>query len=266
MSKSSKKRIRWSKSSYMLLSGFFTLLFIIGYVWWPLLDDYLNQFDPEISVWLQVDWLLIGIFLVMSVLIMINADLKRDLPFAMIALAGGYIIEAWGSLSGLWTYYTFETPPLWIIPAWPIAALSVNRLYIFAKHLFKNCPELWFTALYWPIFGVFYFRLWHFAWPGIAHPLTWFALSFSGFIISTEKDKRSSLLIFMMGSALGYFLERWGTSRLCWTYYVGGMPPLITVFSHGMASIAVWRVFQIYVMLLKRSRLAQVAKILPSDQ
>lgn len=93
------------------------LLFLIGYIWWLLLDDYLSQFNPDISVWIQIDWLLIGNFLVMSLLIMVNADLKRDLPLAMIALMGGYLIEAWGTLSGLWTYYTYERPPLWIISA-----------------------------------------------------------------------------------------------------------------------------------------------------
>jgi hypothetical protein len=64
-----------------------------------------------------IDWLLIRNFLVMSILVMLNADLRKDLPLALIALAGEFIIEAWGTLSGLWTYYTFETPPLWIIPA-----------------------------------------------------------------------------------------------------------------------------------------------------
>lgn len=114
--------------SYVLLSGFLLALFLIGYVWWPLLEDYLSYINPAFPIWRQIDWLLIGNFLVMSLLIMLNADLKRDVPFVMIGLAAGFIIETWGTLSGLWTYYTFETPPLWIIPAWPIAALSVNRL------------------------------------------------------------------------------------------------------------------------------------------
>ena len=99
--KSSSKTLKWSKTSYVLLSGFLLLLFLIGYVWWPLLDEYLAQFNPEISIWLQIDWLLIGNFLVMSILIMLNVDLKRDLPFGIIALAGGFIIEAWGTLAGL---------------------------------------------------------------------------------------------------------------------------------------------------------------------
>jgi hypothetical protein len=47
--------IKWSGTSYVMLSGFLLLLFLIGYVWWPLLDEYLNQFIPEISVWRQID-------------------------------------------------------------------------------------------------------------------------------------------------------------------------------------------------------------------
>jgi hypothetical protein len=49
------------------------------------------------------------------------------------------------------------------------------------------------------------------------------------------------LFIFLMGAALGYFLERWGTSRLCWTYYTRETPPVFAVFAHGMASVSFWR-------------------------
>lgn len=265
MSNSPQKIIQWSRASYVILSGILLLLFLIGYVWWPLLDEYLSQFNPDVSVWRQIDWLLIGNFLVMNILIMLNADLKRDIPFALIALAGGYIIEAWGTLSGLWTYYTYETPPLWIIPAWPIAALSVYRLYLIAKAWSKKLGEAWISASYWPVFGVFYLFLWRFAWVGLGHPLTWFALALCGLIIITEKDKRSAILILIVGSGLGYFLERWGTSRLCWAYHTGGMPPFITVLSHGMASVAIWRVYQVYLTLLKRSGLSLTKGILPPE-
>ena len=258
----SKNTFKWSKTSYVFLSGFLLVLFLIGYVWWPLLEEYLSQFNPEVSIWLQIDWLLIGNFLLMSVLIMLNANLKRDLPFALIALAGGFIIEAWGTLSGLWTYYTFETPPLWIIPAWSIAALSVNRFFVLAKTWTKSIPQAWFSMLYWPVFGGFYLLLWFFAWEGIAHPLTWFALAFCAVIILSEKDKWSSLLILVAGSGLGYFLERWGTTRLCWAYHTGGMPPFVTVVSHGMASVAIWRVYQVYVSLFHRFD-SSLAKLLP---
>jgi hypothetical protein len=265
MVKPSHPIIRWTQTSYILLSGFLLLLFLIGYVWWPLLQEYLSQFNPELPICVQIDWLLIGNFLVMSVLIMINANLKRDLPFALIALAGGYIIEAWGTRSGLWTYYTYETPPMWIIPAWPIAALSVNRLYHFARHGLKRVKEQWFAALYWPVFGVFYMLLWRFSWTGISNPLTWFALAFCAVVILSERDKRSALMILGVGSVLGYFLERWGTTRLCWAYHTGGFPPFITVVCHGMASIAIWRVYLIYVGLLKRVKFSIAKAMLPIE-
>jgi hypothetical protein len=266
MSKQNKKHFGWSKTSYMFLSGFLLMLFIVGYVWWPLLDEYLHQFDPDIPAWQQIDWLLIGIFLVMSILIMINANLKKDLPYAIIALAGGYIIEAWGTLSGLWHYYTFETPPLWIIPAWPIAALSVNRLAFFVNHFKKEFSKKWLETIYWIVYGAFFLFLLKFSMKGIAHPLTWFALAFCAFIVTSEKNKSSSLVLFFSGSFLGYFLERWGTTRLCWIYHIGGLPPIITVFSHGMASVAIWRVYQVYIQLLGRSHHRLARSLLPSDE
>ncbi len=266
MSQQFKMRFQWSKTSYVLLSGFLLLLFLMGYVWRPLLQEYLSQFNPDLPVWQQMDWLLLGNFGVMSLLIMINADFKQDLPFALIALVGGFIIEAWGTLSGLWTYYTFETPPLWIIPAWPIAAMSVNRLYQISLPTIKKGSDGSISSFYWPVFVGFYILLWRFAWPGLSHPLTWFALTFCGVIIASGQDKRSAVLIFVVGSGLGYFLERWGTTRLCWAYHTGGFPPLITVLSHGMASVAIWRVYQVYQSQVDRLRVPWAKRILPLDE
>ena len=229
-----------------MLSGFLLVVILIGYIWWPLLDDYISYINPDYPIWKQIDWLLLGNFLVMSILIILNADLRHDIPYLMIGLAGGYIIEAWGTLSGLWTYYTFETPPLWIIPAWPIAALSVNRMYEIIHGLFKRESCRWIKWSYWPVFSAFYILLLDFVLPMITHPLTIFALVMCAVVLLTVRDKRSALLVFLVGSALGYFLERWGTTRQCWTYYTGGTPPFFTVTAHGMASVAVWWVFGIY--------------------
>lgn len=250
--KAFKDLIHISKASYVVLSGFLLVLFLIGYVWWPLLQEYLSYFNPEISIWRQIDFLLIGNFLVMSILITMNADLKRDIPFALIALAGGFIIESWGTLSGLWTYYTYETPPLWIIPAWPIAALSVYRLYQIAMRLTQKIPQSFIKMIYWPVFGGFYILLLVFTWPTRAHPLTIFSLAICAVLILTGKDKRSMIIILLVGSALGYFLELWGTTRFCWTYYSGDSPPIFTVLAHGMASIAIWRSYNVYRWLLMR--------------
>jgi len=243
-------KLRWTKTGTAILSVFWVVLFLIGYVWWPLLEEYISQFNPEISIWQQIDWLLIGNFMVMSVLITLNADLKHDLPFVLIALCGGFFIETWGTQSGLWTYYTFETPPLWIIPAWPIAALSVNRLNMFFLKWTRKIPDSLFQWAYWPTFGVFILLLIRFTWITLGHPMTMISLIISFALIFTGKDRRSTLLILIFGSVLGYFLERWGTTRLCWAYYTGGMPPFFTVLAHGMASVAIWRVYLIYESLI----------------
>ena len=75
-----------------------------------------------------MDWLLLGIFLFMSLTIMSKADLKTDSLIVLVGLAGGLVIESWGTQTNLWFYYTAERPPLWIIPAWPIASLSIDRI------------------------------------------------------------------------------------------------------------------------------------------
>ena len=46
----------------------------------------------------------------------------------------------------------------------------------------------------------------------------------------------------LAGIALGYFLEYWGTSRVCWTYYTREIPPLITVMAHGYGQVAFARI------------------------
>lgn len=250
-----KEKFYWSKSSYVLLCSFLFVLFLIGYVWWPLLEDYISYFNPQISIWKQLDWLLIGNFFFMSLFIMLNADLKRDIPFAMIGLIGGFIIEFWGTSSGLWTYYTFEVPPLWIIPAWPIAALSVNRLAMIATTVLRKIPMIVFDVIYWPVFGLFFILLIDFILPTWSHPLTIMSVILCAFLIMTATEKKTALIVLFAGSGLGYFLELWGTTRLCWTYYTGGTPPFFTVVAHGMASIAIWRVYNLFQETLRKTRL-----------
>lgn len=261
-----KPKLRWSKHSTAILSAFLVTILLIGYIWWPLLRDYLQQVNPAIPVWRQVDWLLIGNFLVMSMLVTLGADLRYDIPFALIGLIGGFLIESWGTRTGLWFYYTYEMPPLWIIPAWPIAALSVNRISHYITQLSQRIPDQWFRILYWPVFGIFYVLLFWFVWPTILHPLTIFALVLCLFFILSCKNRRSALIIFTAGSFLGFFLERWGTTRLCWTYHIPGSPPAITVLAHGMASMAIWRAFQIMLEILRKFSNNWIKNILPQPK
>lgn len=272
-----------------MFSTFLLLLFIMGYVWWPLAEEYLAQINWQGQWWRQLDWLLIGIFAFMSLLLMSHADIKADAPIIFVGLVGGLVIESWGTQTELWTYYTLERPPLWIIPAWPIASLSIDRMvrlmsYLekriayfvkggelvgtlgtqgdsrkppangsrFTVHvsrftLFAPCSTL-YALPYWLTFTIFYILLLQFAWPTLDKSFTWMALALCALLILTPTDHRLAFLTFAAGSGLGYFLERWGTTRLCWTYYTLETPPLFAVLAHGMAAVAFWRAL----LLLKR--------------
>lgn len=257
-------RLGWTRHSLTLLGGFLLTLLLIGYVWWPLAADYLATFNPRYPWWVQVDWLLVGIFLAMSGLIMAGADLRRDLLIVGVGLAGGLVIEAWGTQTNLWHYYTLERPPLWIIPAWPIASLAIDRLYRLLDRLTID-SERWAAAVrmprfsaighrpsslvYWLVFPAFYALLLAFVWPTLDKPLTLAALAATALLIATPGDPRAANLTFVAGSGLGYFLELWGTTRACWIYYTGETPPLFAVLAHGLAAVAFWRTGQLLMAL-----------------
>ena len=232
----------WTRSSYFLISGFVATLFVIVVVWWPLARDALVYFDWSRPLWLQVDWLLLSIFAAMSLLIMAGADLKADALIILVGLCGGLVIESWGTQTELWTYYTLERPPLWIIPAWPIASLSIDRL---ARLLQRSAPaprSKPFIVAYWVIFSTFYALMLVFVWPTLDKSLTVMALIACALMIGSPTDHRLAVLTFAAGTGLGYFLELWGTTRYCWIYYTQQTPPLFAVLAHGMAAVAFWRV------------------------
>jgi hypothetical protein len=231
----------WNRTSYYFLSAFAVLLFIIGYVWWPLLAEYLATFDPRYPLWMQIDWLLIGNFAAMSLLIMARPDFKRDALVVGVGLVGGLVIESWGTQTHLWTYYTNERPPLWIIPAWPIASLAIDRLVRLLGHFMDELYSPSLAVLYWMIFPAFYALMLIFVWPTLDKSLTLGALALCAFLILTPTNYRLAVLTFAAGAGLGYFLELWGTTRACWVYYTGETPPIFAVFAHGLAAVAIWR-------------------------
>ena len=241
----------WNRTSYFLFSAFVALVFIIVIVWWPLAQDYLATFNPRYPWWLQLDWLLLGNFAAMSLLIMARPDLKADALIVAVGLMGGLVIESWGTQTNIWHYYTLERPPLWIIPAWPIASLAIDRLV----RVLKNATEdrqptdapspstvhrLW-SLLYWLLFPSFFALMLFFVWPTRDKSLTLAALTLSAFLILTPTDYRMAVLTFAAGAGLGYFLELWGTTRECWIYYTNETPPFFAVLAHGMAAVAFWR-------------------------
>ncbi len=231
----------WTKSSYWMISIFFAIVFLIVIVWWPLAEEVLSYIDPARPLWLQLDWLLLGIFLMMSLLIMAGADLRADVWIVFVGLAGGLVIESWGTQTQLWTYFTLERPPLWIIPAWPIASLSIDRVVRFLDKRFFQGPERVYKILYVAVFFIFLIAMVQFVYVTFNRSLTWAALLLCLFLIFTPVNWRLTLLTFAAGAGLGYFLELWGTTRECWTYYTHQTPPFFAVLAHGMAAVAFWR-------------------------
>jgi hypothetical protein len=252
----------WTRDSSILLGGFFVTIFLIVYIWWPLAVEYFAYVDWNGPWWHYIDWLLIGIFGFMSVTIILRANLKTDLLIVFVGVCGGLAIESWGTQTNLWHYYTAERPPLWIIPAWPIASLSIDRITrgliflttkVTKEHKgkpFVDSPALApgtsvesfvFKILYWLTFASFLGLMLVFVGPTFDKSFTWFALILCLLLIFTPTDHRFALLTFIAGSGLGYYLEVWGTTRECWTYYTYQTPPFFAVLAHGMAAVAFWR-------------------------
>lgn len=236
-----KTLLGWNRTSYFLLSGFFVVILLIVIVWWPLAEEYLASYNPEMSFWVQMDWLLLGIFFAMSLLIMGGADWKKDLWIILIGLCGGLVIESWGTQTQIWVYYTQERPPLWIIPAWPIASLSIDRIVrLLSAFIPGENSRIW-EVLYWPMFFGFGALMLVFVMPTIDKPMTLAALLITLLLALLNNQHRLTVLTFAAGAGLGYFLELWGTTRACWTYYTLETPPLFAVLAHGLAAVAFWR-------------------------
>jgi hypothetical protein len=244
----------WSRSSSVLLGGFFLMCGLIVYVWWPLAQEALAYVNWNGPWWVYMDWLLLGIFAFMSLTIMARADLRRDALIVFVGILGGLVIESWGTQTNLWHYYTAERPPLWIIPAWPIASLSIDRITRLldwgikrlspktAKiHKWKNFGGHVFQVLYWAIFMGFYALMLCFVAPTFGKSFTIMALLLVALLTLTPIDHRYATLTFLAGAGLGYFLELWGTTRECWTYYTYQTPPFFAILAHGMAAVAFWR-------------------------
>jgi hypothetical protein len=239
----------WTRDSSILLGGFFVTIFLIVYIWWPLAEEYLSYVDWNGEWWRYMDWLLLGIFGFMSLTIIAHANIKTDLLIVFVGVCGGLAIESWGTQTNLWFYYTDERPPLWIIPAWPIASLSIDRITRslnwmiekVSKRIQLTIPYSLFSIFYWLTFASFLTLMLVFVAPTFDKSYTWFSLALCVLLIITPTDHRFAFLTFIAGSGLGYYLELWGTTRQCWIYYTYQTPPLFAVLAHGMAAVAFWR-------------------------
>ncbi len=272
----------WTRDSSILLGGFFITIFLIVYIWRPLAEEYLAYIDWNGPWWLYMDWLLLEIFLFMSITIIARANLKTDVLIVFAGICGGLAIESWGTQTNLWHYYTAERPPLWIIPAWPIASLSIDRITRFLNYGVQRLQSLerkqiqsqetldsTFKILYWLTFASFLTLMLVFVSPTFDKSYTILSLFLCILLVLTPTDHRFAFLTFIAGAGLGYFLELWGTTRQCWTYYTYQTPPLFAVLAHGMAAVAFWRAGLVLKLLWekigKRERLPVVSERQASD-
>jgi hypothetical protein len=267
----------WTRDSSILLGGFFLVIFLIVYIWWPLAEEVLSYIDWSGEWWRYMDWLLLGVFAFMSLTIVARADLKVDALIVFVGICGGLAIESWGTQTNLWHYYTAERPPLWIIPAWPIASLSIDRITRLLSFLNTKATKglkgnsfvdfvsfvFNFKVLYWITFAAFLALMLIFVAPTFDKSYTLLSLALCVLLILTPTDYRFAFLTFLAGAGLGYFLELWGTTRECWTYYTLQTPPLFAVLAHGMAAVAFWRAGLVVKMIegKVRARWTRQAKV-----
>src|SRR5436190_1778253 len=166
-----RPHLRWTRSSTLLLGTFLLTCFLIVGIWWNLAAEVIAFIPWGGAWWLYMDWLLLGIFGFMSLLLVVGADIRKDALIIFVGMFGGLVIESWGTQTNLWTYYTLERPPLWIIPAWPVASLAIDRLYRLLRRMAgpaEHQNPKWATAerwLYGLTFGALYVLMLAFLWP-----------------------------------------------------------------------------------------------------
>ena len=84
----------WTRASYMLMSAFAAIVLLIIVVWWPLAGEYLAYIDPSRPLWGQLDWLLIGVFVV--------AVRFGQIPATVAGFAAGLLLDLYaGEVVGI---------------------------------------------------------------------------------------------------------------------------------------------------------------------
>lgn len=183
----------------------------------------------------ETDFLLGGIWAFMTLVLAWDIAPARDTRLVVVAFFGGLVIEWWGTTTGIWHYWTAERPPGWILPAWPVAALAIDRIARMGERLPRG---IWVERAAWLGVPVFVVAMAGFASNTFHIPSTRVILGLMLGVLLTVRNMRHDVLVFYGGALLGVFLEYWGTSRHCWTYFTGETPPLVAAVAHGFASLA----------------------------
>ncbi len=196
------------------------------------------------------DPLLLGIWIAMALLLAWRVDPRRDPLMIAVGLGGGTAIEWWGTHAGVWSYFTGERPPPWILPAWPAATLAIDRMATLVALLGGRCErflgrdlgERFHRLAYFVIVPAFVLGMTAFLWPHRQPIASRLVVLIMVMVAAYTRSPRRDLALFLAGTAMGLALEYWGTSRQCWTYYTQQVPPPVAVLAHGFAAVAFSRV------------------------
>jgi hypothetical protein len=214
-----------NRNSVYLLGAILLVMGLV-YLLWPQHFTVDNLGDP----------LMIGIWIFVLSIVLIRTDPAVDFKIMAVAGLGGFIIEWWGTNTEIWWYFTNERPPFFIIPAWMFVGIAVHRMRDLIIRLVPERLDNHF--LYWITFyGFCIWMLW-FVRGYIGYRTTWYTMTHMLLIPLFFPRPREDLTLFLCGSLLGVFIEYWGTSRECWTYYSQEIPPAVTVFAHGFAAVS----------------------------
>ncbi len=155
---------------------------------------------------------------------------RRDAWAVGIAFLLGYGIEAWGTRTGLYAYYTGETPPLWIVPAWPLGVLVVDRIatrareWIAARGSSRGAGGRGAVRTYWALAVVTMAFFLVFVRPAWSSPITWLVAVLLALALFLRADPEHDLWTLLAGYACVFLADAWGTGSACYEYYleVGG--------------------------------------------
>ncbi|MFO0564730.1 MAG: hypothetical protein U0263_03660 [Polyangiaceae bacterium] len=223
----------WDRKSALSLALLVGVGGLVGY-----------RFSDLIDTSGGMDWLLAGTWIWMAAMLTWRVSLWHDLAYLAVGLVGGTVIEWWGTVTEIWSYFTLERPPPWILPAWPIATLAIDRMARMldrgVDELFgrRGIPDSWFFIAYAVSVPAFVVSMIAFARHTAHLTATQVVIALMAFVTLACRNPRRDFLLFGAGSFLGIFLEYWGTSRQCWTYYTGEVPPAVAAVAHGFAAIA----------------------------
>jgi hypothetical protein len=141
---------------------------------------------------------------------------RHDAFVFLAAAAAGWAAEAWGTRHGLWSYYTSERPPLWIVPAWPLGAAFVERVGERLRQRRGSAP----AGAYWALSAATLAVVAGFcaprgAWAGVA-------VVAAALTLGARPERDAWTLAAGLGCVL--FADFWGTTNGCWHYYLHGQP------------------------------------------